>query len=298
MLNIILLLSLVSRDPNVGTAGFDLLNITVPARVAAMGNATIADAGDAFGFFYNPASLVDMEDSRLGTAYMNYLAGVQLGSLSYTKPVEKKGIGIGITYLNSGAMKRTDIAGNEQGTFSVCYTNFDIAIGYLLTEPVALGLGLKGLYGKIDTFFTVGASVNIGGSFILPVAGLYLGAALRNIGMVFRPFCTEKDKLPLDFGIGLNYSTNSLNLNLDLTKPLYSQFGLRAGVEYWLTSFLAARAGYNSFGSDLKTGGGSDIFGGFSLGLGVKVLSYQLDYAFTPMLALGQVHRFTLSFAL
>uniref|UniRef100_A0A7C6EEW0 PorV/PorQ family protein n=1 Tax=candidate division WOR-3 bacterium TaxID=2052148 RepID=A0A7C6EEW0_UNCW3 len=298
MLNIILLLTLIGRDPNVGTAGFDLLNITVPARPAAMGNATIADAGDAFGFFFNPAGLVDMEESRLGTTYMNYLAGVQLGSLSYAKPLDDKGVGIGLTYLNSGAMKRTDAVGNEQGTFSVGYFNFDFAFGYLLTEPVALGLGLKGLYGKIDTFFTVGAGANIGGSFLLPIEGLHFGIAIRNIGMVFKPFRAEKDKLPLDFGAGLNYSTNSLNLNLDLTKPLYSRFGIRAGVEYWLTSFLAARTGYNSFGSDLKTGGGSDIFGGFSLGLGVKVLSYQLDYAFTPMLALGRVHRFTLSFAL
>lgn len=298
MLNIILLISLISSDPNVGTAGFDLLNITLPAREAAMGNTGIGLSDDAFGFFFNPAGLVDMAESRLGTTYMNYLAGIQLGSLCYSKPFDDKGFGIGITYLNSGSMKRTDISGNEEGTFSVSYANFDVAFSYLITEPIALGLGLKGLYGKIDTFTTIGAGVNLGGSFMLPVTGLSLGVAVRNIGVSFKPFRNEKDKLPLDFGAGINYATDNLNLNLDLIKPLYSQFGVRLGAEYWATFFLAARAGYNSLGSDLKTGSGSDISAGLGFGLGVKVLSYQLDYAFTPMLALGRVHRFTLSFAL
>jgi hypothetical protein len=299
MLNIILLLSLVSRDPNVGAAGFDLLNITVPAREAAMGSAAIGLSEDAFGFFFNPAGLVDIAESRFGTTYMNYLAGIQLGSLSYSKPFDDKGLGIGVTYLNSGSMKKTDISGNEEGTFSVSYANFDVAFGLLITEPIGIGVGLKGLYGKIDTFTTVGVGVNLGGSFVLPVTGLSLGVAVRNIGFVFKPYRDEKDKLPLDFGAGLNYSAmDMLNFNLDLIKPLYSQFGVRIGGEGWMTPFLAIRAGYNSLGSDLKTGGGSDIFAGLGFGLGVRVLSYQLDYAFTPMLALGRVHRVTLSFAL
>ena len=298
MLNIILLLSMISRDPNVGTAGFDLLNITIPAREAAMGNTALALSEDAFGFIFNPAGLVDIAESRFGTTYMSYLAGIQLGSLSYSRPFENKGLGVGITYLNSGSMKKTDISGNEEGTFSVTYANFDVAFGMLITEPIGIGVGLKGLYGKIDTFTSVGAGINLGGSFILPVTGLSLGVAVRNIGFAFKPFRDETDKLPLDFGVGINYSSmDKLNFNLDLIKPLYSQFGIRIGGEGWLTQFLAVRAGYNSLGSDLKTGGG-DIAAGLGFGLGIKVLSYQLDYAFTPMLALGNVHRFTLSFAL
>jgi len=293
------MLSLVGRDPYVGTTGFDLLNITIPARQAAMGNTAIGLANDAFGFYFNPAGLVDIAEARFGTTYMNYLAGIQIGSLCYSRPFDDKGIGIGITYLNSGAMKRTDISGNEAETFTVSYANFDFAFSYLLTEPVVLGLGIKGLYGKIDIFSTIGVGVNIGGSFLLPVEGLHLGVTVRNIGMVFKPFRDEKDKLPLDFGAGLNYSPDdNFNFNLDLIKPLYSQFAFRLGAEYWATPFLAARAGFISLGLDLKTGGGADIFAGFSTGLGVRVLSYQLDYGFTPMLALGRVHRFTLTFAL
>lgn len=300
MLNVILSLTLFSQVSNVGTAGFDLLNITVPARAAAMGNTAIALADDAFGFFFNPAGLVDIAESKIGTTYINYLAGIQMGSLCYTQPLSDNGIGIGITYLNSGAMKKTDEFGNEQisPTFTVSYTNFDVAFGYLVSEPVAVGLGLKGLYGKIDTFFTIGVSANIGTSVLLPIEGLHFGAGLRNLGVVLKPFRTEKDKLPLELGAGLNYSTDGFNINLDVTKPLYSKFGVRAGIEYWVVPFLALRTGINSFGCDLKTGGGSDIFAGTGIGLGVKVTQFQLDYAFTPMLALGRVHRFTLSFAL
>lgn len=297
MLNIILFMSLITKDPNVGTTGFDLLNITIPARQSAMGNTALGLTDDAFGFYFNPAGLVDINQSRLGISYTNYVAGVQFGAIAYSRPFDDKGIGFGITYLNSGAMKKTDEFGDGDKTFTVSYANCDFAFGYLLSEPIAFGFGLKGLYGKIDTFFTIGVAGNIGGSFLLPVPGLHFGIAIKNLGVVFKPFRLEKDRLPLDFGAGLNYSTNGLNLNLDLVKPLYSQFGIRAGAEYWATSFLAARAGLNSFGCDLKTGGGSDILAGLSFGIGVKVLSYQLDYAFTPMLALGGAHRFTLAFA-
>lgn len=299
MINILIIMSLISSDPKVGTAGFDLLNITIPAREAAMGNSGIGLADDAFGFLFNPAGLVDIEEPRIGINYMNYVAGIQLGNLGYSKLLGNNGIGVGITYLNSGSMKRTDEQGNENGTFSVSYANFDVAFGYLVSEPIAIGLGIKGLYGKIDSFFTAGAGVNVGGSFILPVEGLHLGFAIRNIGYVFKPFRSERDQLPLDFGFGINYlATNDINLNLDLVKPLYSQFSFRLGGEAWLTQFLSVRTGYYSLGSDLKTGTGSDILAGLSFGLGVKVLNYQLDYGFTPMLTLGRVHRFTLSFAL
>ncbi len=299
MVNIILLISLISSDPNVGTAGFDFLNITLPAREAAMGNTGIGLADDAFGFLFNPAGLVDVEESRFGVNYINYLAGIQMGNLGYAKPLGDKGVGVGITYLNSGSMKKTDITGDSMGIFSASYANLDFAFSYLLSEPIALGIGLKGLYGKIDTFYSVGAGVNVGGSFLLPVEGLHLGFVVRNIGYVFKSFRSEKDKLPLDFGGGINYTvTDDINLNLDLVKPLNSNFTFRLGGEAWLTEYLSIRAGYNSLGSDLKAGAGSDILAGLSFGLGVKVLNYQLDYGFTPMLTLGRVHRFTLSFAL
>ncbi|MDH5682932.1 MAG: PorV/PorQ family protein [bacterium] len=299
MVNIFLIISLISSDPNVGTNGFDLLKITLPARQAAMGCAALGLADDAFGFYFNPAGLVDIEGPQFGVSYMNYVAGVQLGALSYSRPMADKGFGFGLTYLNSGSMKKTDISGNEEGTFSVSYANFDVALGLLFTEPIAVGLGVKGLYNKIDTFFAVGAGLNLGGSFLLPVEGLHLGVAVRNIGAVFKPYRSERDKLPLDFGAGLNYARGeNLNLNLDLVKSLSSSFSFRLGAEAWANQYLAVRAGYYSLGSDLKTGTGSDILAGLSFGLGVRVLQYQLDYGFTPMLDLGRVHRFTLSFAL
>ncbi len=296
-----LIFSLISIDPNAGTAGFDFLRITPTAAEAAMAGAAIAHSKSPMAFWYSPAHAAGAEYQCALFSYVNYIAGIHIGSAAYSQPLaEDKGIGFGIVYLNSGTMKRTDALGGEHGTFGVSYADINVSGGYRFSEIISLGLGLQGLYGSIDTFFTLGLAGNIGASARIPIEGLEgltAGITARNIGYQAKAFQTGRDPMPVEFAAGLGFQPNpALNLVFDILKPLDNRFQFRAGIEGWAGDMVALRAGYNTFGSDLQSGGGSDILAGFSTGLGIRYRGYQLDYCFIPMVELGMAHR--LSFTL
>ncbi len=300
---IALVLSLVAVDPGVGTSGFDFIRIAPTAREAAMGAAALARATSPMNFWYNPAHAARNNNQQAHFGYVSYVAGIHIGSAAFTQPLEQnKGIGVGVVYLNSGSMKRTDERGNELGTFGVSYADLNVSGGWQLADFVAVGAGIQGLYGSIDTFFTVGLAGNVAANFSFPgsaVEGLSASVAARNAGITIKPYNTQRDPLPLSFGAGLAYElNNAVRFGLDITKPLDNQVQVSAGVEGWIGEVLALRTGYSSLGPDLRSGGGSDILAGLSTGLGIRYRGYQLDYCFTPMVQLGMAHRLSLALTL
>lgn len=300
MVALTILLTLVAVDPSAGTAGFDFLRITPTAREAALGGASVAGAQSPMAFWFSPARAVGQDMPRAHVGYLNYVAGIHVGSLAYNQPVgTDKGVGFGLVYLNSGTMKRTDENGMELGTFGVSYADVNLSGAMEFGPSLAVGAALQGLYGSIDTFFSMGLAANVGATYQLPVDGLSAGLVARNIGYQLKPFQSGRDPMPIDFSVGIGYQpVPSLALALDVHKPLDNRLDVRAGIEGWIGDLLALRAGYNSSGVDLKSGGGSDILAGVSTGLGVRYRGYQLDYCFIPMVELGMAHRISLAFSL
>ena len=300
MLALALFTILVGIDPNAGTTGFDFLRLTPTAREAAMGGAAVGSAPSPMGFWFNPAHAIWAESPRAQVGYLNYVAGVQTGSAAYSLPVgTDKGVGLGIVYLNSGTMKRTNARGDEDGTFGLSYAGLNLSGATRLADVLSIGIGLQGLYGSIDTFFGMALAANLGATYGLPVDGLAAGLAVNNVGRQLKAFQTGTDPLPMDLGLGIAYKPNpSLHLVLDLHKPVDNRVRVRAGVEGWVADILAVRAGYDSYGPDLRAGGGTDILAGVTTGLGFRWRGYQLDYCFIPMVELGVAHRLSLAFSL
>jgi long-subunit fatty acid transport protein len=295
-----LVIALVAIDPNAGTTGFEFLKITPTAREAAMGGAAVGSASGPMGFWFSPAHTVSVQSSRAHVGYINHVAGIHIGSAAYSQPVgTDKGIGFGVYYLSSGTMKRTNESDEELGTFGVSYADLNLSGAIRLGDALSVGVGLQGLYGSIDTFFGLGLAGNFGATYQLPVDGLAAGLAVKNLGLQLKAFQDSLDPLPIDFGLGLGYQPNpSLNLALDARKPIDNRINVRAGVEGWVADILALRIGYDSYGPDLKAGGGTDILAGLTTGLGFRWQGYELDYCFIPMVELGVAHRLSLAFSL
>jgi len=300
MLALILAFTLVGIDADAGTTGFDFLRLTPTAREAAMGGAAVGSALDPMGFWFSPAHAATAESPRAHVGYLNYVAGVQTGSAAYSQPLgTDKGVGFGITYLNSGTMKRTNERGEEQGTFGVSDVDLNLSGAMRFGNELTLGVGLQGLYGSIDTFFAMGLAGNVGVTYRLPMDGLTAGAVVKNLGLQLKAFRDSLDPLPTEVGLGLGYRPNpSLNLVLDVHKPIANRVSVHAGVEGWVADLLAVRVGYSTAGEDLKAGGGTDILAGVTTGLGFRWQGYQLDYCFIPMIELGVAHRLSLAFSL
>lgn len=300
MLALTLVIALVAIDPNAGTTGFEFLRITPTAREAAMGGAAIGDAPGPMGFWFSPAHAASPATPRAHVGYISYVAGIHIGSAAYGQPVgTDNGVGFGVYYLNSGTMKRTDESGREMGTFGVSYADFNLSGAMRVGGGFAVGAGVQALYGSIDTFFAIGLAGNVGATYQLPAEGLTAGFAVKNLGLQLKAFQDSLDPLPIDFGLGIGYRPNpSLSLALDARKPIDNRINVRAGVEGWVTDIMALRVGYDSYGPDLRSGGGTDILAGVTTGLGFRWRGYELDYCFIPMVELGAAHRLSLAFSL
>ncbi|MFO7674912.1 MAG: PorV/PorQ family protein [bacterium] len=303
MVSLALALSLLAIDPGAGSAGFDFLRITPGAREAAMGGAAVGVADSPLAFWYSPALAADAPGQQAQVGYLSYVGGIHIGSAAWSQPLsDRQGIGVSVVYLNSGTMKRTDPLGNELGTFGVSFADLNLSSGYRVTDVVTLGLGLQALYGSIDTFFAVGLAGNVGGTFAIPIEGingLVAGIAARNLGYQVKAFQSGRDPMPIEFAAGLGFRPNpSLALGVDVVKPLDNRLHVLAGIEGWVGDIVALRAGYSTLGSDLTSGGGTDILAGVSTGLGIRVGNYQVDYCFVPMVELGMAHRLSFSISL
>jgi len=305
MIQLILSFLIINASPDVGTTGFNFLKIAPSAKEAAMANASIGlesnTSWSGFKLWYNPAA--NITNRNIGVGYLNYVAGINIGAVSYSKekpfPFLNSG-GIAISYLNSGKIKRTDINGNELGTFTISYLNLNPAGNVtLIKDQLNGGVGFKIIYGAIDSFYTIAVGADLGVRYKPNIKGLTVGAVVRNFGYQIKAFNAERDKLPLDIGVGVGYAIgDNINLALDIHKPIDNTILFNLGAEGWVNKYVALRAGYNSLGTNYRTSGTSDITAGFSVGLGVKYSKYQVDYSFTPMGDLGRLHHITVFFSL
>ncbi|MEO0109066.1 MAG: PorV/PorQ family protein [candidate division WOR-3 bacterium] len=299
---ILLSLMLVGElNPNVGTTGYNFLKIPPTAREAAMGNTGIGLSDHAFALWYNPAGLGAISQRQLGASYISYLAGVNSGAVAFATP-RPIGLGLGIYYVNGGTMSRIDENQIPLGTFTPSCLDFNVAGGTRLAARLALGLGVKALYTGIDTFFALGLAANIGASFDLPVSGLSASLVARNLGITLKPMIDTAERLPMEVALGFGYRAGTLNLALEAVIPSDNQVAVRAGLDWWLFKYVAVRGGLTTAGSDLKAGTGGDILAGLSTGLGirspVRQVPIEVDYSFTPMVLLGNVHRVSVRYTL
>ncbi|MBM3322403.1 PorV/PorQ family protein [candidate division WOR-3 bacterium] len=300
MMALILAFGVVSIDPSAGTTGFDFLRIPPGAREAAMGGAATAVAGSPMSFWYNPGHATAAGQARAQVSYLNHIAGIHVGALAYSQGLSsRQGIGAAVVYLNSGTMKRTNENAEEFGTFGVSYADLNVSTALKVIPELDLGVGLHGLYGSIDSFFSLGISACFGATCQLPFNGLSAGLAVQHLGYQAKPFHENRDPMPLDFGLGLGFEPNpALTLALDLHKPIDNRINVRAGIEGRVGDVLTIRGGYSSLGLDWQSGGGSDILAGLTTGLGFRWHGYMLDYCFIPMVELGMAHRLSFTFSL
>lgn len=304
MLSLILSLLIVNTSADIGTTGFNFLKITPSAKEAAMAGATIGLNSNyslsGLDFIYNPAAIA--KHAVITAGYLDYVADIGIGVVGYSKQSPfsfLKSGGVSIIYLNSGKIKRTDIGGNELGAFSVSYLNLNTAGNINLSSDLNAGLGLKILYGSIDSFYGLGLASDLGLRYRPAIKGLTIGVVIKNLGYQLKAFDRVRDNLPIDIGIGAGYNiSDNINLALDIHKPIDNTILFNLGVEGWINKYVALRGGYNSLGKDYRTGGAADITSGLSVGLGIKYSKYQVDYSFTPLGDLGRLHHITLLFSL
>lgn len=287
---------------------YSFLRNDISARAAGMNGSFVSMTDDPNILFYNPGGLTTLQQPRGSAGFLKHLLDVNGGYLSYARPVEGIGtVGGGIIYLDYGSFTQTDESMNILGTFSARDLAFVVGAGRSLDEVTSVGLNVKFLYSSIAEFSSAALAIDAGILYQIPAENITVGATVLTAGTQLKSYNGIKESLPLEVKIGITKRPEHLpvllNLNLHrLTErkekllDYFSAFSL--GAEFLMSESVRLRAGYNNQQrKDLKLGTSAGL-AGISLGGGILIGEYILDYSFNSYGKIGSLHRISLGMGL
>jgi hypothetical protein len=299
-------------------AGFSFLRVPLRAVPAALGEATVAMAGEISCAISNPGALPFCPGRELSGGFLRYIAGIQMGNIAYIQPLgASAAASLSLSYLNSGDIKQTtlnDPTGECLGFFGYSSTVLQAGFGRRSTERLSVGAGVKLIYEKTMDYTASGGALDLGCLYRIDPSwvasklflargrrsygtSLVAGFSVNNIGVAFKPFAETRERLPLTFRAGLEYRPfpDRLVLLIAGNKAADSPIKANLGAEFNFARHLALRAGYNGSLGGIQNGSGMDDFSGLGLGFGVRYERYRVDCAYTPYPGLGHPLRVDIS---
>jgi hypothetical protein len=280
------LLKAVEVDAQVsgsGSQAFPLQNENGQPRAGAMGSAYVAVAEGAEGQINNPAGLafagsnlaIAHDQLQQGAFQESVLGGVDLGK-------GWGGLGGRIEYVDYGSMDLSNSQGQALGSADIREERLGINWGACLLQGFALGLGLKDTHQSLgnDSEDSLGLDA---GLLWKALPGLRLATAVHGVGGQ----ASQGQRYYLwESGAAWDLPFRQFGL-LASVETAFDQLGgreLRSGLEAAVLGSLALRAGLRA---GLQTGGTVD----YTMGLGIALGGYCLDYAWLPQAQGGDVQE-------
>ena len=299
---VLLLFSAVSFGQDKGT--FSFLRNDIGARAAGLNGSFVSMTNDPNVLFYNPGALTSLTESKGSAGFLKHLLDVNGGYLSYSRPLEGIGtMGAGILYMDYGSFTQTDESMNTLGTFGARDIALIVGIGRAIDEVTSVGVNLKIVYSSIAEFSSSGLAVDMGVLYQIPSQNITLGVSVLTLGTQLKTYSGTKESLPLDVTIGITKRPEHLPvlLNLDFHRLTdqrddflshFSAFSL--GAEFLMSESVRLRLGYNNQQrKELKLGTSANL-AGISLGGGIVLGEYVIDYAFNSYGKIGSLHRISI----
>lgn len=272
-----------------GTEAASFLDIPVGARPAALGNAYIAEAADAYAPIYNPGGLGLLQTTQLSGMHISYLDSINYEYATFVHPLSiGNSIGVGVQYFNPGHTAGTDNSGNPTGEFSGHYGSYALSYGHHIGDYWGIGASAKMIDANISGTSAQAYGADVGTIF-RPNNELSFAGVVDNIGSKMK-FVNQSDSLPLTYHLGASYIP--VKAWLLSAEGVYENSGLpslHAGIEWNPLDVVSLRTGYRT-----DTTRQLSAMAGFTLGAGLHVFGQEFDYAWLPMGDLGNTQYFSL----
>ncbi len=308
---------------------YQFINLSSSARQVALGGEALTILDDVNQAIWNPSVINSDMNNKLSLNYVNYIAGIKLGSVSYAKTLSDKfgTLHGNIKYLNYGTIIGADEEGNENGTFRA--RDLAVSVGYAIDLPLKyfyMGMNLRIINSSISTFSSTGISTDIAFLYNNPVKPYAISLVLRNIGTQIQSFDTRREKLPFKMELGGSYklehvpikwfftidnlqqwdisptnpanSTKDANGNITEEKNsfvsnMFKHFVI--GSELFYDKSFNLRLGYNFRRANELSLNNARTMSGLSFGFGLKKSKFQFDYAFSRYYTATNASTFSLT---
>lgn len=281
---------------------YNFLNTPFSTKQASMGGETFSTRDDdAVISLINPSAMNPKMGGNIHLNYANFLADSNIGTLAYVKNLENGHfLGLGAKYMNFGSIPRTDEAGFVQGNFNAADIALGVNYAYQFEPQWSIGTGINLISSKIDTFSSMALSAQLGVSYHSEDNTESVSLVARNFGYQFKTYNGIRENLP--FRVDLSYSKKLENFPalISITAHNLQKFNLSEaqetsqkkigtfrkildhfafGAELFPDKSFNIRLGYH-----IKRGNELAVleqrnFTGLSVGFGIKVSHFKLDYA-------------------
>ncbi len=290
-------------------ATYNFLRLEVDARSAALAGTFTTITNDVNAIFYNPASLSTINKKQASVGFFKYLLDINSGNAAYTQKIKDYGyFGAGLRFINYGEFDKYDENFNNLGTTSASDLALNLTYSNIYETAIHYGVSLKFIYSSIDEFKSTAVALDFGFLYNVPSDKFSAGASLLNLGTQLSSYNGTREKLPIEFKVGVSKELEYLPLMLNVgfsnlaleSDNFFDRFKtFTVGGEFTLNEYVDLRVGYNNMErQNLKTGNTTGL-GGFSAGIGFNYeKKYLLDYSFNSMGKIGATHRFNLRFIL
>ena len=327
-------LILTSYAQSGGSNILEFLNLTHSARSTALGGGLVSvidnDVALAYG---NPALLNERMDGDISFNQNFHFAGVRHGFVSYGKHINRYNTTahLGVNYINYGTFNRTDVFGNRQGEFDASSVAVTLGAGKMINERISLGMNVKMISSRLESYTSFGFGADLGATYVNPEKLISFGFVIKNIGAQISTYNDTKESFPLDIQIGLSKRFEHLPFRFsvvvhrlddwDLSYDDPSQtttniFGEAVNDRSSLSKFtdnffrhfifngefllgqaenFRLRFGYNHLRRKELSVSTFRSLGGFSLGFGLKVKRFRLDYGVGYYHLAGGVNHISIS---
>jgi outer membrane protein OmpA-like peptidoglycan-associated protein len=287
-------------DSGGSTTGTQFLQIPTGVRGAGMGGMFTAVADDVSTTYWNSAGLAQLNNIEINLLHVNYFSSVDYEFAGVALPLQPGSVfGLSAVFDFVPSFNSTDNPGAIPGSAN----DFAIDLGYgqSFGENLSLGIGAKFISSTLLTYSATGEAMDAGLLLYTKDKDWTVGLSVQNLGF-FSSYSqySFQGNLPLDYRAGLAYrfrpqQPTHFLLGVDLEKPVDEDPIVHTGGEFWYggKSFaVAARGGY-SFDPLYQDLGGET---GASLGVGLRVIGFELNYALVPFGLLGDTQRFSITY--
>ncbi len=279
-------------NQNTGTRAMTFLKIGVGAEAIGMGESHVAEANDLYASYWNPAGLAKIPRPQFGLMHNEWFEGINHEFLGFVQPIEGLGvIGGSVIYMSFGEIQGRDANGKETRVFRPYDLALILSYARRIGSTMAFGANAKWVREEIDTESAQALAFDVGGLYTLPNRRLSFGFNLQHLGTGAK-YVEDSFNLPFNIKVGGAYKLLEDNFTIvaDVNRPSDNNITTGFGVAVAVSELLHLRTGYKYRigGNDLGTASG--ITGG----VGFRIESFQIDYAFVSFGKLGPTHRFSL----
>jgi hypothetical protein len=312
-----------------GETTYQFLELTHSARVAALGGTQVAltDTFDLNLPFHNPALLHHGMNNSVLVNYVNYFMDINYGYASYARSYN--GIGnfaLGMHYINYGDFREATELGELTGHFFHAAEYAFNMIWSNAYKRLSYGANLKPVLSVFESYRSFGLAADLGLNYSSKDSLTHIALVARNLGGQITTYYQDGNREAIPFNLQAGISTRlkyapvifSLTMqhltNWDLAwsasekeqtleswyerQESFAQQIMRhavLGVEVLPSDNFVLRAGYNyqrrqelKFGERLSTVG-------FSMGFGLRIRRFRLDFATSRFHLAGSSNLFSLA---